>query len=222
MQRLCMHLIYFCLVFSFSILWCCWCLFPSVQFFFWFLVESMTKSQKQHLNTGSHRTKTKRMQWQLSAPPLSHMTSCTYIYFTAITFYSYYRCSTFIFISHLFSLSFDSFCSYSLVFFSLLIRAFGWIHSFNLHRCMDAHSAKFVVLIVERFFLSGNRILFLACVNSALWLWSSPFLFHSCAVVGVFPCFFRFASQTNPLLATKEMIICWKKKFCHTILLTYL
>lgn len=78
---------------------------------------------------------------------------------------------------------------------------------------MDAHSAKFVVLIVERFFLSGNRILFLACVNSALWLWSSPFLFHSCAVVGVFPCFFRFASQTNPLLATKEMIICWKMPF---------
>lgn len=84
-------------------------------------------------------------------------------------------------------------------FFSLLIRAFGWIHSFNLHRCMDAHSAKFVVLIVERFFLSGNRILFLACVNSALWLWSSPFLFHSCAVVGVFPCFssFRFSNKSS-------------------------
>lgn len=100
--------------------------------FFWFLVESMTNSQKQHLNTGSHRTKTKRMQWQLSAPPLSHMTSCTYIYFTAITFYSYYRCSTFIFISHLFSLSFDSFCSYSLLFF---------------FRCSSEHLVGFILLI---------------------------------------------------------------------------
>lgn len=85
---------------------CCGCsFFPFLFASFSPQFESMTiKSQKQHSNervTCTH-IKTMRAQWQLSAPPLNHhMTSCTYIYFTAITFYSYYRCSTFIFISHL-------------------------------------------------------------------------------------------------------------------------
>lgn len=169
----------------------------------------MTNSQKKTFKHGftSNKNKANAMT-VVGAAPQPHDVLYVHI------FYSYYFLQLlsmfyiYIHIAFILALFRQFLFIFSVVFFSLLIRAFGWIHSFNLHRCMDAHSAKFVGLIVERFFLSGNRILFLACVNSALWLWSSPFLFHSCAVVGVFPCFFRFASQTNPLLATKEMIIC--------------
>lgn len=96
------------------------------------------------------------------------MTSCTYIYFTAITFYSYYECSTFIFISY---------------FRILFLRAFFFLHSFrgryfsfysdfNLYRYRDVQRDFCCFNRCKRFFLSVYRILFLACVNSACWLWS--------------------------------------------------
>lgn len=54
--------------------------------------------------TKYHKPITKQqMQWQLAAPPTNHMTSCTHTYFTAIIFYRYYRCYTFIFYAQVFS-----------------------------------------------------------------------------------------------------------------------
>lgn len=107
------------------------------SFSVWIYDDQKSKTAfKRTGNVHAQHIKTMRTQWQLSAPPLNHMTSCTYIYFTAITFYRYYRCSTFIFISHLFIyflLVRCRCCEKKLCIFIDIGAAFC---SFNLHRSL--------------------------------------------------------------------------------------
>lgn len=138
------------------------------HFSVWFYDDQKSKAAFKRTGNVHAHIKTMRTQWQLSAPPLHRMTSCTYRYFTAITFYSYYRCSTFIFISHLF-IYFFSFVAVvvrkKIMHFIDIGAAFC---SFNLHRSLHMCSilwqrlAMCVCVCVshgccfnrERFFLS--------------------------------------------------------------------
>lgn len=136
------------------------------------------------------------MQWQLSAPPLNRMTSCTYTYFTAIIFYSYYRCSTFIFISH------------RIVSFSF---SFVWLRSILLIcNDFDARLRCFNRECSSSWF--SNCILYLACVNSdSLMVLYSHFLLP--LFVTIFDCF----HCKSAFFFRQEMIILWTKTFVEII-----
>lgn len=111
--------------------------------------------------TKYHKPITKQqMQWQLSAPPTNHMTSCTHTYFTAIIFYRYYRCYTFIFYAHIF---------FAVDFFGVPLWPFMFTLCATLFQISDSYILYFSITMRKfrcfnhtgRFFLSAQSFLFL-------------------------------------------------------------